>query len=376
MAATADEFIPVNTPSVSGRAREYVLDCVESGWISSGGSYVQRFEEAMAARLGRRYAIALCNGTAALQVAVDALRLQPGDEVILPSFTIISCVVAILRAGAVPVVIDAEPDTWNMAVAQVEARITPRTRAIMAVHIYGLPNDMQPLLELVQRHGLELIEDASQGMGISYHGRPGGSFGALSTLSFYPNKIVTTGEGGMVLTDDPALAERCRSLRDLCFVKERRFVHEELGWNYRMTALQAAVGLAQAEQFDHNVERRRFCGEYYRRAFSGLRDAQLPLSQAGGVDNIYWVFGLVLHDHLPADAVAVMGRLRQLGIETRPFFWPMHQQPALRARGLFAGERLPVSERLARRGFYLPGGSGISDATMDRVVAAVRQVLQ
>ena len=295
MTIPTTDLIPVNSPCFGKREREYLMDCLESGWISSGGSYVSRFEAAFAERLGRRFAVAVCNGTAALQVAVDALGLGPGDEVILPSFTIISCVLAILRAGAAPVVVDAEPDTWNMAVSQVEARITPRTKAVMVVHIYGLPTDMQPLLALAALYGLQVIEDAAQGLGIVCDGRPCGSFGTISTLSFYPNKLVTTGEGGMVLTDDTDVAQRCRSLRDLCFRSDRRFVHDTLGWNFRMTALQAAVGLAQVENYESNLQRKKEPGGCFtprRSRLSAMSDCPrlgpVPRKMSTGSLDLFW----------------------------------------------------------------------------------------
>jgi len=366
----ADEFIPVNTPLLDGREKAYLAECIDSGWISSEGPFVQRLEEGMARRTGRKFGIAVCNGSAALDVAVAALGLKPGDEVILPSFTIISCATAILRAGAVPVVVDSDPLTWNMDVTQIPALITPRTRAIMAVHLYGLPVDMDPLLALAARHGLRVIEDAAEAIGQNYRGRPCGGFGDVSTLSFYPNKHVTTGEGGMVLTDDPALAERCRSLRNLCFGK-KRFVHEELGWNYRMSNLQAALGVAQLERLDEFIGRKRRMGERYAELLGVPADLQLPAPRTDYAENIYWVFGIVLGDALPWDAEEAMSRLHRLGIGTRPFFWPMHEQPALRRLGLFAGVRCPVAERLARRGFYLPSGLGLSDAQQERAASAL-----
>src|SRR5438874_2390270 len=225
------EFIPVNQPLLDGNEKKYLSECIETGWISSEGPFVRRLEEEVATRVGRRYGVAVCNGSAALDVAVAALRLKPGDEVILPTFTIISCAAAVIRAGATPVVVDADAATWNMDVQQLRGRITPRTRAVMVVHTYGLPVEMDPVLKLTKQHGLSLIEDAAEVIGQTYNGKPCGSFGEISTLSFYPNKHITTGEGGMLLTNDAQLAERCRSLRNLCFQKER-FVHEELGWNF------------------------------------------------------------------------------------------------------------------------------------------------
>ena len=264
---------------LDGNEKKYLLECIDTGWISSEGPFIQRFEQEFAARMGRKHGIAVCNGTAALDAAVEALNIGPGDEVILPTFTIISCIQQIVRSGATPVLVDSDPVTWNMAVSQIEAKITPRTKAIMVVHLYGLPVEMDPVLDLVQRHGLKLIEDAAEMIGQTYRGRPCGSFGDLSTFSFYPNKHVTTGEGGMILTDDDALAETCRSLRNLCFLPSKRFVHERLGWNLRMTNLQAALGLAQLERLDEFVARKRRMGARYTDLLAGVPGLQLPLAR-------------------------------------------------------------------------------------------------
>ena len=256
-------MIPVNEPLLDGNEKKYLVECIDTGWISSEGPFVERFEEQFAARVKRRYGIAVCNGSAALDVAISALGIGSGDEIILPTFTIISCAAAIVRAGAVPVVVDCDPLSWNMDVNLIEANITARTRAIMVVHIYGFPVDMDPVLALAQKHGLKIIEDAAQMHGQTYKGKPCGSFGDISTFSFYPNKHITTGEGGMVVVDEPELAERCRSLRNLCFKTGKRFEHDELGWNFRMSNLQAAVGLAQLERLDEFVERKRQMGQRY-----------------------------------------------------------------------------------------------------------------
>ncbi|MGC2457105.1 MAG: DegT/DnrJ/EryC1/StrS family aminotransferase [Gallionellaceae bacterium] len=369
-------FIPVNEPLLNGNEEKYLVECIRTGWISSEGPFIKKFEEQFAARVGRKYGVAVCNGSVALDAAVAALRLGPDDEVILPTFTIISCAAAIVRAGAVPVVVDCDPATWNMDVAQVEARITPRTRAIMVVHIFGLPVEMDSLLALAQKHGLKVIEDAAEMHGQTYRGKSCGSFGDISTFSFYPNKHITTGEGGMIVTDDPLLAERCRSLRNLCFKPEQRFVHDELGWNFRMTNLQAALGVAQLERLDEFVGIKRRMGARYTRLLAGTPGIQLPLAQTDYADNINWVYGLVLNDSVPFDAREAMARLGKLGIGTRPFFWPMHEQPVFRKMGMFAGEGYPVAERIARRGFYIPSGMALTDEQMQRSAAAVQEVLR
>ena len=369
-------FIPVNEPLLNGNEEKYLVECIRTGWISSEGPFIKQFEEQFAARMGRKHGVAVSNGSVALDAAVAALGIGPGDEVIMPTFTIISCAAAIVRAGAVPVVVDCDSITWNMNVDQVEARITPRTKAIMVVHIFGLPVDMTPLLSLAHKYGLKVIEDAAEMHGQTYNGQPCGSFGDISTFSFYPNKHITTGEGGMIVTDDLALAEKCRSLRNLCFKPEQRFVHDELGWNFRMTNLQAALGVAQLERLDEFVQIKRRMGARYTELLVGTPGIQLPLAQTDFADNIYWVYALVLDDSIPFDAKEAMTRLGKLGIGTRPFFWPMHEQPVFRKMGLFVGESYPIAERIARRGFYIPSGMALTGGQMEISAAAVRELMQ
>ncbi|WP_224982624.1 DegT/DnrJ/EryC1/StrS family aminotransferase [Geomonas agri] len=370
-----NDFIPVNEPLLDGNEKKYLCECIDSGWISSEGPFVAAFEERFAAKVGRRYGIAVTNGTTALEAAVAALELPAGSEVIIPTFTIISCASAVVRAGLVPVVVDCDAVTWNMDVTSIEKLITPRTSAVMAVHIYGLPVDMKPLLELARRYSLRVIEDAAQAHGLVCDGRPCGSFGDLSTFSFYPNKLVTTGEGGMVLTDDAALAERCRSLRNLCFQPRQRFVHEELGYNFRMTNMQAAVGLAQLERLDEFVARKREMGRRYQDLLADLPGLQLPPENTHYASNAYWVYGVVLRDVTREDAAQVMTRLAERQVQTRPFFYPMHEQPVLRRMGLFEDACCPVAETIARSGFYLPSGLALTLEQMERVSRAVHEVL-
>jgi len=368
-------FIPVNEPVLDGNEKKYLAQCIDSGWISSEGPFVRDLEAKFSERVGRKHGIAVCNGSAALDAAVAALKLGKDDEVIMPTFTIISCASAITRLGAVPVLIDCDPRTWNMEPSAIEARITPKTKAIMVVHLYGLPVDMDPVMDIAKRHNLQIIEDAAEMIGQTYRGRPCGSFGDLSTFSFYPNKHITTGEGGMIVTDDDAFAERCRSLRNLCFSPPRRFVHEELGWNFRMTNLQAAVGLAQLERLDEFVARKRHSFARYMELLDGVKGIQLPVACTEYADNINWVFGVVLDDDVFFDAHDAMNQLTNLGVGTRPFFWPMHEQPVFRRMGLFAGERYPNAERIARRGFYLPSGLAITDEQIVQVTDAVKRIL-
>ncbi len=378
MTASTRPFIPVNTPDIGPRERELVAQCLAEGWVSSEGPWIERFEAACANRFGRRHAIAVTNGSAALDAAVAALGLGPGDEVIVPTFTIISCAAAVVRAGATPIFVDADPVTWCVDPALVEAAISPRTKAIMPVHIYGLPCDMDPLLALADRHGLAVIEDAAEAHGQTYKGRPCGSFGDISTLSFYANKHVTTGEGGMILTDDTTLAARCRSLRNLYFTAERRFVHEEIGWNLRMGSLQAALGIAQLERLDAFIARKKALGRQYRDLLSGVSGLTLPAESAHGSDNHYWVFGMVLDESLRIDAPSAMRVLAAEGVGTRPFFYPLHHQPVFERMGLNDGKPRPVAERLAALGFYAPSGLGLSDdssrSILFEVASAIRRV--
>jgi len=368
--------IPVNQPLLDGNEKKYLLECIETGWISSEGPFVAEFEQTFAARVGRKYGVAVSNGSVALDAAVVALGIGPGDEVILPSFTIISCAAAIVRAGATPVVVDSMLDTWNMDVGQVEAKITPRTKAIMVVHIYGLPVDIAPLLMLAKQYGLYILEDAAEMHGQTYNGLACGSFGNLSTFSFYPNKHITTGEGGMIVTDDPALAERCSALRNLCFQPQKRFVHEELGWNFRMTNLQAALGVAQLERLDEFVVRKRHMGQRYTELLSDIPGLQLPLAKTDYAENIYWVYGIVLADSISVTVAEIMQRLAKHQIGSRPFFWGMHEQPVFRKLGLFEEVSCPVAEILARRGFYIPSGLALTDDQIQKVATTLREVLR
>jgi perosamine synthetase len=368
-------MIPVNRPLFDGNERKYLNECIETGWISSEGPFVNEFEVRFAKLMGCTHGIAVCNGSVALEVALAALRIGPDDEVILPTFTIISCASAIVRAGATPVVVDCQPDTWNLDPDLIASKITSRTKAIMVVHIYGLPVDMDPVIDLARRHGLFVIEDAAEQHGQTYKGRKVGSLGDVATVSFYPNKPVTTGEGGMVLTNDETLARRARSLRNLCFDRERRFIHDELGWNFRMSNLQAAVGVAQLERIDTILAKKRLIGAWYQQRLRGRLDLQLPLERTNYADNNYWVFGVVLNERNSCDAVVAMTRLKSKGIETRHFFWPIHEQPVFRNRGWFRNERCPNAEGIARRGFYLPSGIGLNEDEVDSSVRALLEVL-
>ncbi len=365
-----NKSIPVNTPLLSGNELKYLTECIETGWISSEGPFIQKFENDFSDYIGCEYGIAVANGTAALDIAIAALGIGPGDEVILPTFTIISPIIQVVRSGATPVLVDSCIDTWNMNIEQVARKITSKTKAIIAVHIYGLPVDLNPLIELCKLNNIYLIEDAAEMHGQTYFDKRVGSFGDISTFSFYPNKHITTGEGGMILTNNSDLAERCRKLRNLAFEPDKpRFVHYELGWNYRMTNLQAALGLAQLEKIDFHIKKKREIGRAYQKGLRDIKGFQLPLESTDYSDNIYWIFGLVAEsEELKNQTIE---KLTKLQIGTRPFFWCMHEQPVFQNMGLFKGENYPVAENMARCGFYLPSGLGLEMYEVELVIGVL-----
>ena len=367
--------VPVNTPLITEDDISSVVNALRDGWISGEGPIVAKFENSFAQSCNREFGIAVTNGTAAIELVIHALGIGPGDEVILPSFAIISCVSQILRAGAKPVFVDSDAKTWNMDVNQIRPAITSHTKAIMAVHTYGLPVDMDPLLQIAEEYNLKVIEDAAESHGLRYNGQRCGSFGLVSTFSFYANKHITTGEGGMVVTNDEELATSIRKYRNLAFQPERRFVHNELGWNLRMSSLQCALGSSQLKRLEEILASRRALGETYREAFKDLRNIQLPLSMTAYSVNDYWVFGLVLNEDLAGKAGEIQQVLAENGVGTRPFFWPLHEQPVLKTFGISKQPFLPVASNLGRSGFYIPNGLGLKSEDVNHVIETVRKVM-
>ena len=368
-------FVPVNEPLLNGNEKRYLCECIDSGWISSEGPFVKEFEQKMCERSGRTYGAAVSNGTAALEVAVQALGIGEGDEVIMPTFTIISCAMAVTKLGAIPVLVDSDLSTWNMNVSEIEAKITDKTKAIMMVHLYGLPVEADKILQLAKRYQLKVIEDAAEMHGQTYCGKPCGSFGDISTFSFYPNKLVTTGEGGMIVTDDEKLADRCRMIRNLCFRKDVRYVHDEISDNYRFTNLQAAVGLAQLERMDEFIERKRAMGKYYTQMLQDVKGLILPVANTDYADNIYWVYGIVLEETIDLDNKELQRLLAVEVIGSRTFFWCIHEQPVYIKAGLFKGEKYSNAEYLARKGFYIPSGLSLTEEQMEQVVRKLKKVI-
>ena len=364
------EIIPVCEPTLNGNETKYVMECLESNWISSAGKYIAEFEEKFAAECDCQFGVACANGTVALHLGLAALGLGPGDEVILPSFTMIATINAVTYTGATPVLVDNEPCTWNMDVAQVADRITSRTRAILPVHIYGHPVDMDPLMELADRHGIFVMEDAAEAHGAEYKGRRAGGLGHAGGFSFYANKIITTGEGGMITTNDADLAKLSRNLRDHAFSTERHFWHKYQGFNYRMTNMQAAVGLAQTEQLGAFVEARRRNAALYSDLLNDIPGIVTP-PEADYAKNVFWMYSILVEDEFGMTRDELRGRLAAFGIETRTFFIPMHLQPIYYKQ--FEGQRYPVAEMLCQRGFYLPSSSSLTEAHIRYIVTVIRE---
>lgn len=369
------DFIPVSRPLTDETDAESVATLIREGWLSGDAPVVEAFEKSVAERTNRTYAIAVNSGTSALDIAVESLNLTSGDEVIIPSFTIVSCLNAVLRSGATPVFVDVDEATWNVTAQSVESMISGRTRLIIVPHIYGLPAEIEDIERIAAERGIYVIEDAAEGLGLDIAGRPAGNFGNLSTLSFYANKVITTGEGGMVLTDDPALAKSLRELRNLGFNSERRFVHELLGWNYRMPAVAAGLGLSQVQRLDQNVSLQRSRGIHYQELLSSFHKIQLPPDSHRGSQNIYWVFGFVLSPETRMTAREFMAELDRRGIGSRPFFFPLHKQPALENYGWEGQPTLPISEKLGDQGLYIPS-LGTSAPDREYVATCVAEILE
>ena len=371
---SARSIIPVCEPTLGGNELKYVQQAVETNWISSAGGFIRDFEARFAEECGAKYGIACANGTVALHLALATLGLQPGDEVILPTFTMIATINAVTYCGATPVLVDNEPAFWQMDVEDVARKITPRTKAIIPVHIYGHPVDMDALNALACEHDILVIEDAAEAHGAEYKGRRTGGLGAAAAFSFYGNKILTTGEGGMITTNDQDIARLAWNLRDHAFSSERHFWHKFVGFNYRMTNLQAAVGLAQVERLDELVAARRRNAALYTSLLRDIPGIITP-PEAEWAKNVFWMYGIMVERNAYGMNRDELRRvLADNGIETRTFFIPMHCQPVY--WNTFKGQRFPVAERLCRDGFYLPSSSSLTVGEIERVAAVISSAQQ
>jgi perosamine synthetase len=362
-------FIPVAEPALVGNEKKYVNDCLDSSWISSNGKYIERFEKAFAEFCGVRYAIACANGTAALHAALVGLGIGAGDEVIVPTLTYIATANAVAYCGARPVFVDSECNTWNLDPTLIESKVTERTKGIIPVHVYGHPADMDPVLDVARRHHLFVLEDAAEAHGADYKGRRVGSLGAAGVFSFYGNKVITTGEGGMVVTDDTALAARIRQVKGQGMDPARRYWFPMLGYNYRMTNIEAAIGLAQLEGVEWHIARRRENARWYRELL-GNCSALTLMPEQPWAKSVFWMYSVVLDDRAGISRDRLMQVLGEQGIETRPFFYPLHTLPMYDRHEVY-----PVAEALARNGINLPSSAKLQHGDLEyvseRLIAAI-----
>lgn len=367
-------MIPVCVPLLGEKELEYAIDCIKTNWISSKGKYVEEFEKKFAEYCGCKYGITTTSGTTALHLALASIGASKRDEVIIPAFTMIATAFAVIYCGAKPVLVDAEPEIWNMDVNQIEEKITDKTKAIMPVHIYGHPCNMDPILKLAKKYNLYVVEDAAESHGAEYKGRKTGGVGDIGCFSFYANKIITCGEGGMVVTNDEEIAERARSLRDLSFPKGKRtYQHLEVGYNYRMTNIQAAIGLAQLKRIDKLVRMRRRNAHLYNECLKDAEGIRLPVEK-GWAKNVYWMYSISIEDDFEISRDELVEKLMKKGIDTRTFFIPMHQQLVFQKMSLFKKESYPVAEELSSKGMYLPSGSGLKEKEIKYICNVIKNI--
>lgn len=365
-------MIPVCEPLLNGSEMKYVTECLETNWISSAGRFIRLFEEQFSHYCGASYGVACSSGTAGIHLALLALGIGPGDEVIIPDFTLIVSANMVVQAGAQPVLVDVDPRTWCLDPNLIEEKISPRTRAVMAVHMYGHPCDMEAIGRIADRHNIYVIEDCAEAHGAEVNGKKVGSIGDAACFSFYGNKILTTGEGGMVLCHDEKVAQRLRLLRDQGF-QDPRFVHEAMGFNFRLTNIQAAIGLAQTEMVEEKVERKRWIGRTYNELLAGHEDLTLPVEEPWA-KNVYWMYGVLLEESFGVKKDDLMRILKSKGVDTRSFFCPMSLQPLYKGhdpRFPDTSGSYPVSVDLWNRGLYLPSGLGLTRDQLEEVAEKV-----
>lgn len=367
------KIIPVSEPLLIGNEKKYLLDCLKTNWISSAGSYVPKFERAFSRYCRVKYGIACSSGTAALHLALVACGITKGDEVIIPTFTMISTANAVTYTGAKVILVDVEPRTYNIDVDKIEEKITSRTKAIIIVHIYGHPADMDKILDIAKKYKLYVIEDAAEAHGAEYKGKKVGGIGDVGCFSFYGNKIITTGEGGMVITNNKKIAERAAYLRDHTFSKERHFWHKELGFNYRMTNLQAAVGVAQVEKIKELIKMKINIAKYYNSLLKGIAGITLP-PNTRGIKNVYWLYSILIERDFAISRDRFRQSLAGQGIETRAFFIPIHLQPIYYKK--HNRDKFFVAEELCRKGVCLPSGLTLKKSDIKYIVDTMLKLSQ
>ena len=367
-------FIPVSIPHVSNGDTKSITKSIKNGWISSDGPEVKTFEKKFSKRLKRKYSVAVSNGTAALEIAIKALGIKKNDEVIIPNFTIISNALAVIKQNAKPVLIDCDLTTWNMKIEDIEKNINKKTKAIIITHIYSFSNEMEKIIKICKKNKLLLIEDAAEVLGLKYKNKLCGSFGDISTFSFYANKQVTTGEGGMITTNNKKFYDKCLELRNLCFGKEQRFNHDDIGWNYRLTNIQASLGISQLKRLNQIVKKKMNIGKYYYHRLLKNNNIYMTPPKISYSKNIYWVVGVLIRNKKVL-ASTIINKLNKNGVGARPFFWPMNEQKIFKRMKLFDKKKYPNSFYLARYGFYIPSFIKIKKSQMDYIINILNKLL-
>lgn len=367
-------MIPVNQPLIAKNASKYVLNCLKTGWISSAGSYIDKFEEEFSRFCDCQYGVSCTNGTAAIHLALESLGIGKDDEVIIPTFTMVATAFAVTYTDAKPVLVDCEKDTYNINPQLIEEKITPHTKAILPVHIYGHPVDMDPILKLAKKYNLYVIEDAAEIHGGKYKNKPAGSLGDIGCFSFYANKIVTTGEGGMIVTNNKRVYEKARQIKDLCHSPKKRFLHTDIGFNYRMTNLQAALGLAQLEEVKKYIKIKRRMAKKYNEGLKNIKGLILPVEKDYAF-NVYWMYAVLVDEKkFGITAPKLHQKLYEEGVDTRDFFIPMHKQPVFKKMGLFKKERYPITDYISQRGLYLPSGLALTNEQINQVIQTIIKI--
>ena len=372
-----NKFISVNVPKIFNQEKINVKKCLDTGWISSEGKYVKKFEESFSKYNKRIFGVAVSSGTAALEIGMKSLNLKKGDEVIIPTFSIISTALCVIKLGLKPVLVDSNIYTWNMDSDQVIKKITKKTKAIIITHIYGFPVDMKKILAIAKRKNIKIIEDSAEMIGQTYFKKRCGTFGDLSTFSFYANKHITTGEGGMILTNNKKIYNKCKSLRNLCFgIGTKKFNHDDIGWNYRMTNVQAAIGCGQLKNISWIIRRKRQIGKRYISILKKCNKIYIQPYKLSYSKNIFWVFGILLKKNANISRDQVIKKLLKHNIQTRNFFYPMHKQKIFKKMKLFTKrQKFPNSDCLSKKGFYLPSGLGITNVEIDFVAKTLLKIL-
>tara|TARA_B100000795_G_C22758640_1_gene422624 strand:- start:297 stop:1424 length:1128 start_codon:yes stop_codon:yes gene_type:complete len=368
------KIIPVSSPVITNNDARYVYKVTKSGWVSSSGKEINLFEKKLSKLVNRKYACAVSSGTAALEIAVKSLGLKKNDEIIMPSFTIISNAISIIKNHAKPVLVDSDMSNWNINIENIKKKITKKTKALMIPHIYGFPCEMDKILNICKKYKLYLIEDAAEMIGQTYKNKPCGSFGDISTFSFYANKHITTGEGGMVFTNNKNFFEKFNSFKNLSFGKKDRFNHSDISWNYRITNMQAALGVSQVSRLKKIIKKKREIGNFYYEKFKNNKNLIIQPTKFDYAENIFWIYGIVLKKGSKKYRQEIQSKLLKINIDTRSFFWPMHKQDIFKKMGLFKKEKYPVSEFLSNNGFYIPSGINLSYAKLNYIANSINQL--